>query len=277
MQSKPGKSEEFERAEAILKALPDDFEGLAQKLSDQDPDVRCFAAYRLMRLEDRRAVEPLLGLLEDESARVRFAAALGLGHYEAPESVPRLLDHLENDPDPHARALCASALDRVGGDDTLAGLIRALGDPDWHVKSAACSALARRKDSRAASGLIGLLDDPLWNVRHSACQALVDLEVADERVVSATEQLRREPEAEGYEDGMAAVAEFVKALITEPRLAETIEEFDGRKIEPRRRALLRAKLELDKERLKEEPFPEMDFSLEKLAERARKLLNGTEP
>ena len=248
----------------------DNLDALAADLCDPDPEVRRIAANRLRDLDDEQAGTPLVRALEDESPHVRAAAALGLLYRQPASATPALIKHLLNDPKGNVRAICATAL-ASADDEAMQALMQALADPDWDVRVSACCALGRVRYRPAIEPLMKMLDDPSWQVRHAACEALVEMGVGDSRVVDAADHLCEDPEAQAFEKSMSAVAAFLNALIDEPSLAECIEEFDGRQIEGKR-SKLREAAESARELLKGERFPETDFSLERLADRARRLL-----
>jgi HEAT repeat protein len=254
--------------EEICESLPHDLDGLVQKLSDQDPDVRRLAAMRLMSLDDDRAVEPLIRALEDESPHVRASAALAIGHYTPLTAVPALLDHLRHDPYWHARAVCAVALGWIGGDEAINALIPALQDPDRQVRSAAVSVFARNKDRRAIDNLIQLLDDPEWTVRYAVCDAMVMLGVGGEPVVNAILKLRELPEAREFAQMTGASDILMEVFEHHPEGLDWTHEYAMSNPEAAQRDFL----DMLRERLGEEAVPRPpDDPLADLADRAHRL------
>jgi HEAT repeat protein len=229
-----------------------------------------------MHLEDDKAVAQLVNALEDESPKVRVGAVFALGHYEAPESAPALIEHLSSDPDEHVRQQCATVLRWMKDQKTADALLSALKDESHGVKSAAASSLAYLGDQRAIEPLMTMIYDPDWHVRRAACEALVDLKLADKRLVTAINRLRGAPEAKEYEQGLAAAHFFMQMFFTSD-FTESIEELDGRPVDENKREGLQEIVNATRHQMKDEPFPEPPVRpLKKLEERARQLLHEQE-
>lgn len=231
MRSEPRSPEQLAKAEEILRNLPDDFDGLVQKLADPDPDVRRLAAMRLGHLEGVRAVEPLLRALEDEVSDVRGSAALALGFARSTDAVPALARRLADDDSPGVRLMCVWALGMLEGVSVAEIMTQAMSDPDEHVRSSACSVLAHPPDVGVVPGILPLLDDPAWIVRHAACDTLILLGVGDQRIVDTLESLRREPEGEEHEKRIAEYRAFkqtdeYRQLMMEPEPEDESGEAD---------------------------------------------------
>lgn len=95
------------------------------------------ASGALRRIDDERAVEPLLAALGDDDPAVRAGAACALGRTGSPEAVEALCDALE-DPDPLVAVWSAEALARIGDQRAVAPLVNRL---KTHVSDAAAKAL----------------------------------------------------------------------------------------------------------------------------------------
>ena len=139
-------------------------EQLTEALSDEDPDVRSFAATKLstMALGDkgRAAVEPLTKLLADPRDTIRASAAKALGQIgkeAAPAAGP--MAPLLSDPDSDVRRTAAVALGQIGdgAEEAVMALSRALKDPDEDVRHAAADALG--KIGPAAQSAVAALKD----------------------------------------------------------------------------------------------------------------------
>jgi HEAT repeat protein len=136
------------------------------------PRTREQAMCALCDLGDPRAVEVLLGLLQD--ADVRRKAILLVGHYNDPRAVEPLLGALQ-DADELVRSMAAWALGGLGDHRAVEPLMAALQSSHQEVRSTAAVALGRLNDLRAVEPLIGALEDPDQEVRSSTAWALGQL------------------------------------------------------------------------------------------------------
>jgi HEAT repeat protein len=90
-------------------------------LADPETEIRWFVCGCLPYSSDERAIAALIRVLrEDTSARVRGAAAWGLGRLGSPAAIPTLLTALNSDhePDMHvhsASSQSATALEKIVG------------------------------------------------------------------------------------------------------------------------------------------------------------------
>ena len=126
-------------------------------LQDQAPEVRAQAAkmmgdvLRDARWTDGLAAD-LLPLLKDTAPRVRFFAALALGHHGKADAVPALLTLLKdnNDADAYIRHAAVMGLAGIGD---VAALTKAATDPSGAVRLGALLALRRLGQTEAAAYL----------------------------------------------------------------------------------------------------------------------------
>ena len=105
------------------------------ELRAESPRTRRQAAAALEILGDRRAIEPLLGLLSDEHTGVRANAARALGKL-GDELVPGLVEALIrvlHAPEGKVRACAAAALWNIGGEDAIEALSVMHEDPHGNV------------------------------------------------------------------------------------------------------------------------------------------------
>jgi HEAT repeat protein len=120
-----------------------DVRGLIEALNyENDHNVRLSAASALGKLEEDRAVEPLIDALDDRR-EVREVAILSLG--------------------------------RIGDPVAVDALIEKLKDENWDVRSSAAKALGQIGDSRAIEPLIQSLRDKSETVRWLAANALTSI------------------------------------------------------------------------------------------------------
>lgn len=148
--------------------------GLADRrleaLSERAWHRRAEAAERLGILRSRKAVAPLVDLLEDPEPAVQLAATRALGRMRAPEALPALLKALERMPGPSGSPIAQALMEF--GEQAQSALIQALG-PRSLVRSQAAQILGELRSLQAVPGLVRILtqdEDP--EARASAASAL---------------------------------------------------------------------------------------------------------
>jgi len=127
----------------VARRSPVGIDTLSSLTVDGDAEVRAQAAKTLgdtPRMESLASV--LTPLLNDESLRVRFFAALALGHHGKPDSVPSLLAMLRGNNDRDAYLRHAGVMGLAGIGD-VASLAQAGNDPSGAVRLGAVIALRR--------------------------------------------------------------------------------------------------------------------------------------
>lgn len=122
-------------------------EPLCRLLQEGEWNVRRSAAVALWEIGDVRSTEVLLPALEDEESSVREYAALALGRLQEPCAIEPLLGLLWNDSDCGVRSRAARALGAIGAPTTRADLRAAWFDRDINVFWAAQDALERFGDA----------------------------------------------------------------------------------------------------------------------------------
>jgi HEAT repeat protein len=198
---------------------------------------RATAAFALGDMGSDRAIEPLIGALDDRVRDVRSAAARSLGMLEAERAVPRLVQSLARSevpraiaggallamgtkaapglrslldaPDAAVRANAIELLGFTGDASDTAALDAALREDhsiaasQWRehaeVRAAAARALGRIGTPRAAAGLRHALDDPAPFVRTAAAHALG--RIGDREAFDA---LVRQASEDAYDPAQAA-------------------------------------------------------------------------
>jgi HEAT repeat protein len=135
------------------------------------------AAEALAHLEDRRAVAPLIALLEDAASADRSAAATALGQLKDPRATAPLLDALAQS-DAELGGAAARALGRLGDTSAVPALIIQLKHLNAGVRSSAAMALGQLGDERALAPLIEALGDREPSVRAVVVSALGGLKSA---------------------------------------------------------------------------------------------------
>jgi len=167
------------KSETAKEAVPTFIEGL----KDTSSAVREVAAERLGRIGGARALEALVGALEDDSSGVRKAVEKGLERIDpdwtksetAKEAVPTFIEGLK-DTSSAVREAAAEGLGRINDRRAFDPLLGALKDEVRDVRKAAVEALSRINDRRAFDALLGALEDADREVRRAAARALDQIE-----------------------------------------------------------------------------------------------------
>ncbi len=132
----------------------------------------------LAKIGDRRAFDPLLGLLGHSKAAVRQAAISALnslGHPDMPARAAVLLC----DPDPLVRESAARIAGYFGYPECVDLLFELCHDEDEGVRRAAIESLPYLEDDRVLPTLVAALQDGPRKVRASAARALGQAESPD--------------------------------------------------------------------------------------------------
>jgi hypothetical protein len=118
-----------ERALAEMRATGVDkmFPLLCERLKAIDPEARCHTITALFCLDSYRAVEPVISMLGDHDATVRWHACGFLHDFGDERAVPALCEVLRRDPDPQVRGTAAYALGGIGSPAAIPSLLAALG------------------------------------------------------------------------------------------------------------------------------------------------------
>ncbi len=166
-------------------------------LKSEDQDLREIAAVNLGRMEDGRAVEPLIQALRDPSWEVRFAAAESLGLVGDGRALRPLIECLD-DRNGGVRQNAMEAILRIGTSDATDELLKALTDSRATLRKYSIQLLAelqlrtRSTDTRPVEPLLNALKDPVPNVREAAAAALREfpLTQAEGRLVASLKDER---------------------------------------------------------------------------------------
>jgi hypothetical protein len=153
---------------------------VAQELTAQAPAQRAARqAGGETRAPRERALQLMIGLLDDPDASIRQQAVHSLGEMEDAAAVAALSEVLVNDDDADLRAQAAWALGRTESPDALTALGRVMSDTNANVRAQAAWALGMIESPEAVPLLLPALDDTERNVREQAVWALGRLESAD--------------------------------------------------------------------------------------------------
>jgi HEAT repeat protein len=120
------------------------------------------------------AVEPLLGLLDDDDPGVRHTAAAALGEAGDDRAVGALANRLETDPDPTVRRATADALGRIGHPAAVEPLQQAIDDDAEPVRRTAVIATGNPAFGRTDALVDVLLEHEEASLRSAAATALAN-------------------------------------------------------------------------------------------------------
>ncbi len=137
--------------------------------SDDDPEIRAQAAKVAGELKIQSATNTLIQLLNDQSPRVQFFAALALGKCGNNLAIGPLLDLLEknNGEDAFIRHACVMGLIGIGD---IESLVATSNHPSTAVRIGAILALRRLKSSK----ITAFLSDPDVYAQREAASAIHD-------------------------------------------------------------------------------------------------------
>ncbi len=128
--------------------------------SNEMKSIRAGAAASLGVLKDERASASLLTALTDENAEVRLKAAAALGNLKDSKAVSTLSKMVENPLEPDdVRAAAATALGNIGDKSAEPVLIRALDIRVGDIAKNAIVALGKLESETAIPKLIAILED----------------------------------------------------------------------------------------------------------------------
>lgn len=141
-------------------SIKNDVDHWIKALQDEDWRIRQDAAWKLAKLGNSRAVEPLGQVLqEDPDKQVREAAARALGKLEDIKAITSLAQALEDD-DWRVRWGAAEALGEIKDEKAVAPLLQVLMDEDWTVQEAAAAALDKLRWNPKVLGRLGEIAVP---------------------------------------------------------------------------------------------------------------------
>jgi HEAT repeat protein len=171
---------------------------LSTALSDPDENVRMSAVQALARIKTPAVIDPLIGVLNDDSPQVRTEAVRALGERRAQRAVQSMLEHARNDDTESVRYDCLTSLGQIGDPAALPLLLDGTHDEDRYVRMWSMAALCDMHGAHAAELAPVLVRDPEVYVRRqvliSCAQALdtprgraalIDLALTDDVVTGS--------------------------------------------------------------------------------------------
>ncbi|RZN62915.1 HEAT repeat domain-containing protein [Methanonatronarchaeum sp. AMET6-2] len=144
-----------------------------KSLESDNTYVKMDAALALGRIEDKRAVKPLIGVLDDPDKDVRKNAAISLGAIGEEEAIQPLSKLLE-DNEPEVRREAVNSLGQIGGEEVKPLLIKAVEDKNEAVREQAILGLSDYLGEEVMKTIVGGLSDEEDTVREAAAFSLMD-------------------------------------------------------------------------------------------------------
>lgn len=144
-----------------------------EELKASHQERRKKAVHALKKLDDARAIEPLLTALDDPELLVRYNAAEAMRQLGGERAVEALLSALHDNPDPYVRRSAVRGLGQLGGERAIEGLLAALrDDPDADVRWMAAAEVGNLDAAQALDGLVMALGDRVTLVRRRVAETL---------------------------------------------------------------------------------------------------------
>lgn len=148
---------------------------LQRALEDKHYAVRAAAIRALTKLQDPRAINPLIDCMGDDEAFVASEARQSVELFDVDAARPYLVRALKRHVDPRVRLGAAEMLAEDRDPAALRALIDAIGDDDA-VGAFALSAIGRLGRERSTNVFLGALQTEDYGVQVAAIRALVELD-----------------------------------------------------------------------------------------------------
>ncbi|MEW6110044.1 MAG: HEAT repeat domain-containing protein [Nitrospirota bacterium] len=150
------------------------FEQLIEDLKKGTGMKRAEAAKHLGKINDMRAVKPLVEALQDTNMGVRNNVAFALGELGAREAIPHLIKVLLGDPEEWVRKSAAKALGMLGSREAVSHLAKALKDQSQMVRKSAARSLGQIGGIQAVQALrtVSSLDSLVFRMAKEALEKL---------------------------------------------------------------------------------------------------------
>ena len=188
----------LEDIDTILKAEINSVSDLISSLPNEDlnENTREIICWFLPKLQDERALIPLLATLKDRKGDLRIAAAKALGELGNEQAIEPLINILEGDLDTEVRIAGSYALGLIGDSRGIEPMIKILRDQSQppKLRGMVAEALSNIGDRRAVDPLILSLSDESVEVRFWASFALGEL--GDSKALPELERLAATDEME---------------------------------------------------------------------------------
>ena len=157
---------------------------LLDVLEHTNRELRLAAASALARLGDPRAFEPLLGLLGDPDVAIRQAAIGALNSIGHPGMGPKICALLKS-PDPLERESALKIAGYFGYDECTEQVVAACADPDERVRTSALEHLPYFEHPKALELLTNAMRSETPRARAAAAKALAAMPGSDAQALLA--------------------------------------------------------------------------------------------
>lgn len=147
-------------------------QALVDAIDDVEPRVKACAIETLGYIGGEGVYEKLLAYLDDAQAGIRAGAAAGLDGLNDKRAINRLIQVFEEDPDPWVRRSALGALISIDEDNAVDYLLKGLLNYSSIVRWYASDKIGDAEDIRVIEPLAALLDDYDSGVRANSAWAL---------------------------------------------------------------------------------------------------------
>ena len=145
---------------------------------EKDVTLKLSVMTALGTFNTKKTIRPFMKLLDDDEAKIRAAAAEGLGRMASQGdliAVDVMKGLLKSSKDEELRSIALISLGEGGKYMTVDGLIELLKSPNATIRQSAIMALGRISDLKAVDPLLEMLKDEDEQVRNYACNALAQI------------------------------------------------------------------------------------------------------
>ncbi len=203
-------------------------------ISDPNSEIRALAAKALGEFGDDSGLKPLTHALKDQDAKVRKSAAKALGKLGNKEAAVELLEAL-GDSENSVKCIVAESLGEIEAHDAVETLIGLLSDKDPKVKEFVIVALGKIRDNRSTDSLIAALKDEEERVRWYAADSLG--KIAEKKAVLPLIDLLSDESARVRESAATALGQIGDDSAVGP-LIKLLKDKDDRVVEKTASVLL---------------------------------------
>jgi HEAT repeat protein len=147
--------------------------------SNMDKEVRQTACWALGKLREKRAVNALLSVLSEKEPYLYWESAKSLGLLGSKRAVQPIIGILQNDPNLDKRAAAAYALNLLADDRAVEPLLEAVNNTnespnvrEYALEALSNIALSNGEQDKIIDTLISCLEDPDVGVQFTAAVAL---------------------------------------------------------------------------------------------------------
>jgi len=168
------------RVKEIERSGENSVPSLIRLLNDDDPDTRISAMSSLGRIGSKKAIAPIIKLMEnDKDDNIRISAATVLGYLSGTEAIPALKKAL-SDSNKMIQIRAAGSLGMLNDGSGYAIIFGYSEDADINVKANALQAFGLIADERAISILGKYKDDNNYRLRKAALISIRQIGIARE-------------------------------------------------------------------------------------------------